>query len=126
MSSTRMLRRIGLIAPVAALAAIAAITASAATGASKATVVRIWTDADRKVAVEKVAGAWAASRGVEVEVVQKEFGKIRDDLKTVQPETAPDVIVGAHDWTGQLAADGSVLPLVVSKATLSCIRRIAF
>ncbi|MFN8223237.1 MAG: extracellular solute-binding protein [Gaiellales bacterium] len=115
MSSTRMLRRIGLVAPIAVLAAIAA---SAATGASKATVVRIWTDADRKVAVEKVAGAWAASRGVEVEVVQKDFGKIRDDMKTVQPETAPDVIVGAHDWTGQLAADGSVLPLVVPKATL--------
>jgi len=115
MSSNRMLRRIGLIAPVVVLAAIAA---SVATGAHKATVIRIWTDADRKAAVEKVAGAWATSRGVDIEVVQKDFGKIRDDLKTVQPETAPDVIVGAHDWTGQLAADGSVLPLVVPKSTL--------
>ena len=55
-------------------------------------------------------------RGVNVDVVQKDFGKIRDDLKTVQPDTAPDVIVGAHDWTGQLAADGLVLPLIPRKA----------
>jgi arabinogalactan oligomer/maltooligosaccharide transport system substrate-binding protein len=50
-------------------------------------------------------------------VVEKDFGKIRDDLKTVQPESAPDVIIGAHDWTGQLAADGLVLPLNPSAAT---------
>nr|MBA2332868.1 extracellular solute-binding protein [Actinomycetota bacterium] len=42
--------------------------------------------------------------------------KIRDDLKTVQAETAPDVIVGAHDWTGDLAASGLVLPLNPRKA----------
>ena len=47
-------------------------------------------------------------KGLTVEVVEKDFGKIRDDLKTVQPESAPDVIIGAHDWTGQLAADGLV------------------
>jgi maltose-binding protein MalE len=115
MKSTRTLRALVMTTFVAVLAAVAA---SAATSASNATVVRIWSDADRKAAVEKVATAWASSKGVTVEVVQKEFGRIRDDLKTVQPETAPDVIVGAHDWTGQLAADGSVVPLVVPKATL--------
>ena len=57
------------------------------------------------------------TKGLTVEVVQKDFGKIRDDLKTVQPESAPDVIIGAHDWTGQLAADGLVLPLDPTAAT---------
>ncbi len=113
MTSTRKLR---VVVMTAIVGVVAAIGASAATSAGSATVVRIWTDADRKVAVEKVAGAWATARGVEVEVVQKEFGRIRDDLKTVQPETAPDVIVGAHDWVGQLAADGSAVPLVLSAA----------
>ena len=56
-------------------------------------------------------------KGLSVEVVEKDFGDIRDDLKTVQPENAPDVIIGAHDWTGQLAADGLVLPLFPAKAT---------
>ena len=115
MRSTHVLRALVMTGLVAVVAAVAA---SVATSASNATVIRIWTDADRKAAVEKVAGAWAASRGVEVEVVQKDFGKIRDDLKTVDPATAPDVIVGAHDWVGQIASDGSVLPLVVPKATL--------
>lgn len=113
MTSTRKLR---VVVMTAIVGVVAAIGASAATSAGSATVVRIWTDADRKVAVDKVAGAWATARGVEVQVVQKEFGKIRDDLKTVQPETAPDVIVGAHDWVGQLAADGSAVPLVLSAA----------
>jgi maltose-binding protein MalE len=67
--------------------------------------------------VEKVVSAWGAARGVEVQVVVKGFGDIRDNLKTVQPENAPDVIVAAHDWTGNLAASGLVLPLFPSKAT---------
>ena len=64
------------------------------------------TIADYLAAVQKVAGAWANSHGVTVQVVEKNFGNIRDDLATVDAATAPDVIVGAHDWTGQLAANG--------------------
>src|SRR5262245_55193686 len=81
------------------------------------TSIRVWTDKDRKTAVEQVVGEWAKTKGLTVEVVEKDFGKIRDDLKTVQPESAPDVIIGAHDWTGQLAADGLVLPLNPTAAT---------
>jgi arabinogalactan oligomer / maltooligosaccharide transport system substrate-binding protein len=99
--------------------ALAMVTVLLVAGPSAAaeSKIRVWTDKDRKVAVEKVVGAWAASKGLTVEVVEKDFGKIRDDLKTVQAESAPDVIIGAHDWTGQLAADGLVLPLFPSKAT---------
>ena len=86
-----------------------------------ATTVRIWTDSDRKAAVEKVAGNWARSRGVSVDVVVKQFGDIRDGLKTVKAENAPDVIVAAHDWTGELAANGSVVPLVPKKSALKPI-----
>ena len=79
---------------------------------------RIWTDKDRRADIERIATAWGSRRGVTVEVVEKNFGDIRDQLKTVAPATAPDVIIGAHDWTGQLAADGLVLPLSPKKATL--------
>jgi maltose-binding protein MalE len=103
----------------AALLLVAGPSAAAAPSkhGAAATTIRVWTDKDRKTAVEKVVGEWAASKGLTVEVVEKDFGKIRDDLKTVQAETAPDVIIGAHDWVGQLAADGSVLPLFPTKAT---------
>jgi maltose-binding protein MalE len=82
-----------------------------------ATSITIWTDQDRQAAVTKIANAWGGSRGVTIKVVVKGFGDIRDGLKTIDPANAPDVIVGAHDWTGQLAADGLVLPLYPSKAT---------
>ncbi len=108
----------GLLAAAAALLLVAGPSAAAESSSSAAeTKIRVWTDKDRKAAVERVVGQWASSKGLSVEVVEKDFGKIRDDLKTVQAENAPDVIIGAHDWTGQLAADGLVLPLFPSKAT---------
>lgn len=112
--STRTLRVLGLLA--LALVSVLVVAGPGGAAGKATTTITIWSDADRKAAVEKVASAWAASRGVNVVVVQKDFGSIRDNLKTVQPETAPDVIVGAHDWTGQLAADGLVLPLFPSRA----------
>ena len=104
---------------VVAIAAIVAAIAGSVHAAVKAgPTLTIWTDADRQTAVTKVANAWAASRGVNIKVVQKQFGNIRDDLGTVAAADAPDVIVGAHDWTGKLAANGLVSPLYPKKATL--------
>ncbi|HVM69571.1 MAG TPA: extracellular solute-binding protein [Gaiellaceae bacterium] len=103
-----------------AFALVALLLVAAPSGAAKkaaASKIVVWTDKDRKTAVERVVRQWASSRGLAVEVVEKDFGKIRDDLKTVQTETAPDVVIGAHDWIGQLAADGSVVPLNPTRAT---------
>ncbi len=115
MVSTTTAARALVAMVVASLAAIA-LTATAS-GADATTTIRIWTDKDRLAAVTKVANAWASSKGATVEVVQKDFGQIRDNLKTVQSETAPDVIVGAHDWIGELSANGSIVPLFPSAAT---------
>ena len=103
---------LGMVA--AAVPASGAVSGTVATSGS----LRIWTDKDRRADIERIATAWGSRRGVTVEVVEKNFGDIRDQLKTVAPATAPDVIIGAHDWTGQLAADGLVLPLSPKKATL--------
>ena len=111
----------GALVVVAMLAMVAAaVPASAAVSGSSATggTLTIWTDKDRRADIERIAKAWGARRGVNVVVVEKNFGDIRDQLKTVAPATAPDVIIGAHDWTGQLAADGLVLPISPKKATL--------
>lgn len=117
---SKRLSRLGVAALSAAAALLLVVGPSAAAvdvAAEPATKIVVWTDKDRKTAVERVVGQWASGKGLAVEVVEKDFGKIRDDLKTVQPESAPDVIIGAHDWTGQLAADGLVVPLFPSKAT---------
>src|SRR6476469_5022152 len=110
-SLKRMWAAIGLVA------AIAAVTATSAGASHKAgpTIV-IWTDADRAAAVTKVANDWAAKNGATVTVVTKNFGDIRDNLGTVAAADAPDVITAAHDWTGQLAANGLVQPLFLSAA----------
>jgi arabinogalactan oligomer/maltooligosaccharide transport system substrate-binding protein len=95
---------------VAALAALAAAAAGTSATDQAQTLV-IWADADRVPAVTQVANGWAANKGVTVQVVQKQMGPIRQEIATVATENAPDVIVGAHDWVGELSSNGSVVPL---------------
>ena len=106
-----------LLGVIAAIASIAASSAGASHKAGPNIV--IWTDSDRAAAVTKVANAWAASNGATIQVVTKNFGDIRDNLGTVAAADAPDVITAAHDWTGQLAANGLVQPIYPSKAVRS-------
>src|SRR6266516_6320818 len=99
-----------------ALSLIGSRSAPAAHASAKAAKLTIWVDNVQKPAIDKVASAWGTRRGVDVNVVFHSFGTIRDDLKTVKAENAPDVIVAAHDWTGDLAANGLVLSLFPTKA----------
>lgn len=111
-------RRLRAVAGLALTALVAVVAVSAGTSAtSQSAKVVIWTDADRVAAVTQVANAWAQSKGVTVQVVQKNFGDIRSQLATVASDTAPDVIVGAHDWIGELSTNGSILPLTMTSAT---------
>jgi maltose-binding protein MalE len=107
----RMWALLGVVAVVAA-----AIASSAGASHKAGPTIVIWTDQDRTAAVTKVANDWAASSGATIKVVTKNFGDIRDNLGTVAAADAPDVITAAHDWTGQLAANGLVVPLFLSKA----------
>jgi ABC-type glycerol-3-phosphate transport system substrate-binding protein len=113
-------RRYAILLAVVAAAALALLGARATPAAhagAKASKLTIWVDNVQKPAIDKVASAWGTKHGVDVNVVFHSFGQIRDDLKTVKAENAPDVIVAAHDWTGDLAANGLVLPLFPKKAT---------
>jgi arabinogalactan oligomer/maltooligosaccharide transport system substrate-binding protein len=112
MLSIRSARRIAGVVLAAVLAAVVFATIGSAANPT----VTIWVDQNRKAAVTQVAGQWATARGVTVNVVVKDFGSIRDNLGTVAAADAPDVIVGAHDWTGQLAANGLVEPIYLSAA----------
>ena len=115
MLSTRKLRVAAGLAVSALVAVVAVSTGVSATSQSPKLV--IWADADRVPAVTQVANAWARSKGVTVQVVQKQQGPIRQELPTVAVENAPDVIVGAHDWIGELSGNGSIVPLSPSAAT---------
>ena len=110
-------KRMWLLLGVVAVAASALVFVSPALSAHKdgATLV-IWTDQDRQAAVTQLSNQWAAGKGITVKVVVKDTGSIRDNLGTVAATDAPDVITAAHDWTGQLAANGLVEPLFPSSA----------
>jgi arabinogalactan oligomer/maltooligosaccharide transport system substrate-binding protein len=109
-------RILALLAVVVAgfLAALAGSIHSAQAAGPSLT---IWVDQNRKDAVTQLANQWAAKNpGVTVNVVVQDFGSIRDKVGTVDASTAPDVILAAHDWTGQLAANGLVEPIYLSAA----------
>lgn len=101
---------------VAALASALALgtIALAAPAQAKPNTIVIWTDADRAPAVRYLFPN--GYKGLAVEVVVKEFGAIRDELSKVTSESAPDVIMGANDWVGELAVNGSIVKLNLSKA----------
>jgi maltose-binding protein MalE len=116
MISKRTWRAVSLMLAIASVVLVAVSPVSAAQRGVKATTLTIWTDQDRQAAVQKVANDWGAARGVTINVVVKNFGDIETQLGTVDAANAPDVVVAAHDWTGQLAANGLVEPLYPSKA----------
>ncbi|MGH3065515.1 MAG: sugar ABC transporter substrate-binding protein [Gaiellaceae bacterium] len=101
---------------VTALVAVVAVSTGTSANSQSAKIV-IWADADRVPAVTQVANNWARAKGVTVQVVQKQSGPIRQEVSTVAVENAPDVIVGAHDWVGELSGNGSIIPLSPSAAT---------
>lgn len=74
--------------------------------------ITVWVDADRAGVLEEAAADFTAETGVEVELVQKEFGEIRDQfVQQVPTGEGPDVAVGAHDWLGVLVTNGVVAPV---------------
>jgi maltose-binding protein MalE len=72
----------------------------------------IWTDDTRQGTVQEISQAFADEAGIVIDVQELAFGDIRDLLTVTAPEgEGPDIIIGAHDWLGQLVTNGVVEPL---------------
>lgn len=77
----------------------------------------IWADANRAPVFESVSEAFTEETGVEVNVEIKDFGDIREAVSLAGPAgEGPDLFVGAHDWTGELAANGLIAPVELGAA----------
>ena len=75
----------------------------------------IWTDDTRQATVEAIAQPFADENGIVIAVQELNFGDIRDQLTLTAPTgEGPDIIIGAHDWLGELVANGVVAPLDLS------------
>lgn len=72
----------------------------------------IWADEQRTAVVEAIAPAFTEATGVTIRVQTVDFGGIRDQVGVAGPAgEGPDIFAGAHDWTGELAADGTITAL---------------
>lgn len=107
----------GAVAVVAslALAGCSAGTAGAGAGdgtASASSTLTVWVDAERVDALKDAAAAYKEKTGVEVNLVSKDNAKIKDDFIQQAPTgKGPDVVMGAHDWLGELVTNGVVSPI---------------
>jgi maltose/maltodextrin transport system substrate-binding protein/arabinogalactan oligomer/maltooligosaccharide transport system substrate-binding protein len=72
----------------------------------------IWADDTRAPVLEEIAAGFTEEYGIPVEVVQIGFGDIRTNMVTAAPAgEGPDILIGAHDWIGQLNADNLLAPI---------------
>ncbi|WP_284249801.1 sugar ABC transporter substrate-binding protein [Litorihabitans aurantiacus] len=78
----------------------------------------IWTDDVKFDAVTAAAEAFGEANGISVGV-QAIVNTRTDFITANEAGNGPDVLVGAHDWIGQLVSNGAIDPLQISGDSLS-------
>lgn len=90
---------------------VSSVTALGATAGK----LKIWGD-ERITALKPIAKQFEEDYGVPVELVQVPFGDTRSKLEKAGPAgEGPDILIGAHDWIGELAKNGLIQPLLYMK-----------
>ncbi|THC37246.1 extracellular solute-binding protein, partial [Massilia sp. Mn16-1_5] len=78
----------------------------------------IWVDETRIAGFKKLGEQFKTDTGVTLDVVQKPSGDIAEDFAAQVPTgKGPDMIVIAHDNTGNLVKNGVVAPVELGDAT---------
>ena len=116
------IRKSSIAAAVATLATGAMLAVSTPAIAATPTLL-VWVDNARKATFSAPINSWAKDNGVTVTITGKDFGTLRDSLKTAVPAgTGPDIVLGVpHDWTGNLVAAGVLKPINFSAAVLNAM-----
>jgi arabinogalactan oligomer / maltooligosaccharide transport system substrate-binding protein len=115
-------KRIGFALLTALVVGVAALAGTVHAATKSSSTLVIWTDSYRVAAFKAIGAKYhAAHPSITIKVVQKQFGvsgagTIGGDLSTTSVANAPDIVTIANDWTGQLAADGLVVPLHLTTA----------
>ncbi|MCC2592101.1 maltose ABC transporter substrate-binding protein [Tessaracoccus sp. OS52] len=79
--------------------------------------ITIWADEVRVNSFTEVAKSFTDETGIAVEMVQKPTQDIKTEFVTQAPTgEGPDLIVGAHDWTGDLVNNGVIAPVELGDA----------
>jgi maltose/maltodextrin transport system substrate-binding protein len=74
--------------------------------------ITIWTSEAQVKGLREAVKPFVQKYGIQVEVNEVSFGDIKPKFITSAPTgEGPDIIVGAHDWLGELVANGLLLPI---------------
>ncbi len=80
--------------------------------ASTPGVLTIWADEKRAPILGPLAEDFEAAYGIPVVVHEIVFGELKTKYLVAAPAgEGPDILVGAHDWVGELAAGGLLAPI---------------
>ena len=106
------------IAAVVAGAVVASMFAVGTPASASSTTITIWADTGAKAVVQNLLMKWGSDNGITINLVGKDFGKVRDILKTaVNNGNGPDILAAApHDWAGNLVNSGVLKPVSLSPA----------
>ncbi|MGM0410773.1 MAG: sugar ABC transporter substrate-binding protein, partial [Bacillota bacterium] len=75
----------------------------------------IWADENRLEVLKDLETEFEDEFGIPVEIQEKAFGDIRDSMRVEAPSgEGPDIIIGAHDWLGELVTNGLISPIDLS------------
>jgi arabinogalactan oligomer/maltooligosaccharide transport system substrate-binding protein len=77
-----------------------------------ASTLTVWVDAERTAEVQAAADSYESATGIDVEVVSRDNSTLKDDfIQQANSGSGPDVVMGAHDWLGELVTNGVVAPI---------------
>ena len=87
--------------------------AAPAAGGAQADLV-IWADQKKAESIRDKAAAWGQAQGITV-AVQIVANDLQPNFVTAnQAGNGPDIVIGAHDWIGNLIQNGSIVPVSIS------------
>ena len=117
-----MRRSITLVAVLGTSLALAACSGTSTSAKTTAPIkggnLTIWVDETRQPAVKAAAATFEKETGSKVTLVVKNYDDIRTDFGAQVPTgKGPDITVGAHDWLGQMVANGLVAPIELGDKT---------
>jgi arabinogalactan oligomer/maltooligosaccharide transport system substrate-binding protein len=95
-----------------------------ATGQAGGTLV-IWADPNRVKALRPFADQFGTENGVTVEVKEISKDNQQTFITASQQGSGPDVMIGAHDWIGNLVQNGAIDPVNLTEAQKAAFPEIA-
>jgi arabinogalactan oligomer/maltooligosaccharide transport system substrate-binding protein len=90
----------------------AASDSSAAPDTAATSNLTVWVDAERADALAQAAIDYEAQTGISVDIVARDNSTLKDDfIQQAGSGSGPDIVMGAHDWLGELTTNGVIAPL---------------